>query len=81
MDYMITVTGSHDHNRHEFNNAGTLPWKVFVASQGRWKWSDNSVSTKQRETWRMPWVSDQILIHQFLYETWLYRGNAIFELL
>jgi len=45
MDYMITVTGLHDHNRHEFNNAGTLPRKVFGASQGRWKWSDNSVST------------------------------------
>jgi len=22
-------------------NAGTLPWKVFIASQGHWKWSDN----------------------------------------
>ena len=23
------------------NYAGTLPWKVFIASQGHWKWSDN----------------------------------------
>jgi len=28
--------------KHESNNyAGTLPWKVFIASQGHWIWSDN----------------------------------------
>jgi len=69
--------------KHESNNyAGTLPWKVFIASQGHWIWSDNIFSASQRETWSLQWVNDQILIHSiFSTKPRLYRGNAILEIL
>jgi len=39
-------------------------------------------STSQRETWSLQWANDQILRNSFiLYETPLYRGNAILDIL
>jgi len=49
---------------------------VFIASKGHWKWSDN--------IWKRGVCSDSMTKFsyiQFLYETRLYRGNAILEIL
>jgi len=59
----VTQRDKHTKKLESNNYAGTLPWKVFIASQGHWKWSDNIFSTSQRETWSLQWVNDQILIH------------------
>ena len=48
--------------------AGTLPWKVFMASQAHWKWSDNIFPRHRgkrvvRSESMTKFSTDQILIH------------------
>jgi len=47
-------------------NADTLPcWKVFIASQGHWKWSDNVFPARHSgkcEFCSLHQVNDQLLI-------------------
>jgi len=58
------------------NYAGTLRWKVFIASQGHWKWSDN---IWKREVCNESMTKFSYI--QFFYETRLCCGNAIVKML
>ena len=63
------------------NYAGTLSCKVLIASQGYWKWSDNIFP---RHSGKREVCSESMTKFspiQFFYETRLYRGNAISEIL
>jgi len=71
-----TRRDKHTRNLESNSHTGTLLWKVFIASQGHWKWSDN--------TWKREVFSESMTKFsyiQFLYETRLYRGNEILEIL
>ena len=71
-----TRRDEHTKKLESINYAGTLPWKVFIASHGYWKWSDN--------IWNLKFAVSQWLnshTFNFLYEIQLYGGNAILEML
>ena len=48
------------------NYPGTLPWKVFIASQGHWKWPYNIFHIKAGK-WSLQWVNDQLFIHSIFW--------------
>jgi len=50
------------HTKKLESNAASLSWKVFIASQGHWKWSDNIVHVTAGKL-SLQWANDQILIH------------------
>jgi len=57
--------------------------KLFIASQGRWKWLDNIFPrhSGKREVCTRSKSMTKLSSIQFLYETRLYRGNKILEML
>jgi len=60
---------------HE-RNAGISPWKVLIASQGQW--NDQTVFGNAKFA-VSKWPNSQSF--NFLHASWLYRGNAILEIL
>jgi len=50
------------HTKKLKSNVGSLSWKVFIASQGDWKWSDNIFYITAGK-WSLQWANDQIFIH------------------
>ena len=62
------------------NYADTLPWKVFIASQAHWKWSDNIFHVTAGNVKFAVGQWPNFHPCNFLYETRLYRGNAVSEI-
>jgi len=76
-----TCRDKHTKKIESNNYAGTLPWKMFIASHGYWKWPDNffHVTAGIVKFAVSQWPISHPL--NFSYETRLYGGNTILEIL